>query len=294
MAVLKNKTQKNFTMISNNILRDKSLSMKDCGVLCTLCSLPDGWEFSIVGLSATVPDGVDSIRKSITNLEELGYMNRTKSRGSDGKYISEIEVFTERNEREEPCGIIRHGKPVTEKPLRVNHHGKTVTDNPTEYNTDNIKQSINTGDVKSIYQSCEIAAEVDGENEISAYRELVSENIHLDWLYEVARRHSEDEVSMVMEIYEVICDMVCFPREAVVIRETKYPWNVVKSKFLKLRYEHICSVLDRIVDADLHIKNMQSYLVSTLFTQAAVGTLEAQANLHDDYLKMLRGKPYEY
>ena len=93
MAVLKNKTQKNFTMISNNILRDKSLSMKDCGVLCTLCSLPDGWEFSIVGLSATVPDGVDSIRKSITNLEELGYMNRTKSRGSDGKYISEIEVF---------------------------------------------------------------------------------------------------------------------------------------------------------------------------------------------------------
>lgn len=39
MAVLKNKTQKNFTMISNNILRDKSLSMKDCGVLCTLCSL---------------------------------------------------------------------------------------------------------------------------------------------------------------------------------------------------------------------------------------------------------------
>ena len=167
-------------------------------------------------------------------------------------------------------------------------------DNPTEYNTDNIKQSINTGDVKSIYQSCEIAAEVDGENEISAYRELVSENIHLDWLYEVARRHSEDEVSMVMEIYEVICDMVCFPREAVVIRETKYPWNVVKSKFLKLRYEHICAVLDRIVDADLHIKNMQSYLVSTLFTQAAVGTLEAQANLHDDYLKMLRGKPYEY
>ena len=123
MAVLKNKTQKNFTMISNNILRDKSLSMKDCGVLCTLCSLPDGWEFSIVGLSATVPDGVDSIRKSITNLEELGYMNRTKSRGSDGKYVSEIEVFTERNEREEPCGIIRHGKPVTVNPSRKNRCG---------------------------------------------------------------------------------------------------------------------------------------------------------------------------
>ena len=32
MAVLKNKTQKNFTIISNNVLRDKELSMKDRGL----------------------------------------------------------------------------------------------------------------------------------------------------------------------------------------------------------------------------------------------------------------------
>lgn len=69
MAVLKNKTQKNFTIISNNVLRDKELSMKDRGVLCTICSLPDEWKFSISGLSAIVPDGVDAIRKSIFNLE---------------------------------------------------------------------------------------------------------------------------------------------------------------------------------------------------------------------------------
>lgn len=50
MAVLKNKTQKNFTIISNNVLRDKELSMKDRGVLCTICSLPDEWKFSISGL----------------------------------------------------------------------------------------------------------------------------------------------------------------------------------------------------------------------------------------------------
>ena len=32
MAVLKNKTQKDFTMISNSVLRDRNLSMKDRGV----------------------------------------------------------------------------------------------------------------------------------------------------------------------------------------------------------------------------------------------------------------------
>ena len=77
MAVLKNRTQKNFTIISNSILRDKELSMKDRGVLCTICSLPDGWEFSIAGLSAIVPDGTDSIRGSIIKLEKLGYLVRT-------------------------------------------------------------------------------------------------------------------------------------------------------------------------------------------------------------------------
>ena len=35
MAVLINRTQKNFTMISNSILRDKDLSLKDRGLLCT-------------------------------------------------------------------------------------------------------------------------------------------------------------------------------------------------------------------------------------------------------------------
>ena len=89
MAILKNKTQNNFTMISNNVLRDKELSLKDRGVLCTLFSLPDGWKFSIGGLSAIVPDGVHAIRTSIVNLENLGYMERTKARGEDGKYISE-------------------------------------------------------------------------------------------------------------------------------------------------------------------------------------------------------------
>lgn len=77
---MKNKTQKNFTMISNSVLRDKDLSMKDRGVLCTICSLPDGWEFSIAGLSSIVPDGVDAIRKSIFNLEELEDERKKRTR----------------------------------------------------------------------------------------------------------------------------------------------------------------------------------------------------------------------
>lgn len=97
MAVLKNKTQKNFTMISNNVLRDKELSMKDRGVFCTICSLPDGWDFSIAGLSSIVPDGVDAIRKSVIHLEKLGYMERTKTRSKGANMSARLKSLRRKN-----------------------------------------------------------------------------------------------------------------------------------------------------------------------------------------------------
>lgn len=292
MAVLKNKTQKNFTMISNNVLRDRELSMKDRGVLCTLCSLPDGWDFSIAGLSAIVPDGIDAIRASVLNLEDMGYMERTKSRGKDGKYISEIEVFTEkRTVRDFPSRISRDGLSNMAEPSRLSQHGQAVTDKPTQYKTDNKKRKYKKDNKISIHQS-EKDDLNDGLIDTQTYKDLIADNIKLEWLREVASDHGDSEVAMVNEIYDVICDMVCFPRKNVVIKDTKYPWSVVQSQFLKLRYEHVADVLNRIVDADLGIKNMSKYLISTLYTASLVGTIETQANLHDDYLRFLRGKPY--
>lgn len=284
MAILKNKTQGNFTMISNSILRDKELSMKDRGVLCTIISLPDGWKFSEAGLSAIVPDGKESIRNSIRRLEDLCYLRRVKERDKNGKYISNIEVFTEREAISGyPSLISRNGKTID---------GTSVMGNQSQYNNDNEKMNINIDNIKSIHQS-KVDGTVDGEMEmINDYRKLISDNIKLLWLLEAAKMNGNVEVDMVDEIYEVICDMVCFKRKKVVIKGTEYPWEVVKSRFLKLRYEHVADVLNRIVDAELDIKNMSNYLISTLFTVATVGTIEIQAHLHDDYLKFLRGKPY--
>ena len=274
MAVLKNRSQKNFTIISNSILRDRELSMKDRGVLCTICSLPDGWEFSIAGLSAIVPDGTDSIRGSVLKLEKLGYLVRKKTRTSNGKFASEIEVFPEKNS-------------IADPPSRKTRHGKTVTEKPPEYNTENQRKICNTEYSKSINPSGD-----EGLTETAEYRALIASNIKLNWLLDTAGKHDQSEVDMVHEVYEVICDMVCFPRNHVKIKDTLYPWHVVKNRFLTLRYEHVASILNRVVDANLGIKKMSSYLVSTLYTASLVGELEAQASLHDDYLKSLRGSPY--
>ena len=96
------------------------------------------------------------------------------------------------------------------------------------------------------------------------YRSLIADNIQLTSLLDVAKRQADadTEIKMVQEIYEVICQMVTIHRDVVVIKNTEYPWEMVKSQYLKLRYGHICNVLNRIVDANLHITNMESYLIA--------------------------------
>lgn len=285
MAVLKNKTKRdNFLVVSKIFLQDKNLSLTERGLLATMHSLPDDWDFTIAGMGKILPDGESRIRTALDGLVDKGYVSKKQSKDNAGKFGKNIIEVNER--------------PLLEKPLAENPiTEKTIADfplvgNQSQYNNNecSIKEYMNN----RFINLSKVGDSIEEMPKVDAYKELISENIHLDWLYEVAKRHSADEVTMVTEIYEVICDMVCYPRASVVIKETKYPWHVVKSKFLKLKYEHICAVLDRIIDADLHIRNMQSYLVSTLFTQVSVGTLEAQANIHDDYLKMFRGKPYEY
>lgn len=168
--------------------------------------------------------------------------------------------------------------PRTAQPNLI--QSKLIEPNLTEDNP--INQSINQ----------DTNREIDGLTDIEIYKNIIAENIELDILYDMAKTKGADEVAMVTEIFETICDMVTVPRDQVIIKQTEYPWNIVKSQFLKLKRVHIANILNRIVDADLRIKNMASYLISTLYTESLSGTIGEQAELHDDYLKYLRGNPY--
>lgn len=153
-----------------------------------------------------------------------------------------------------------------------------------------INPSIDTADTDESNGEMDGSMNIDNQN--SEYRNIVANNIHLDWLRDAASMHGEKEVLMVDEIYETICDMVCNTRDKVKIKNTDYPWTIVKSQYLKLNYQHIANILNRIVDADLRIKNMNAYLISTLYTESMSGVLAEEAEPHDDYLKYLRGQPY--
>lgn len=78
--VVRKRKKRDFTTLDNNIFKNKDLSMKAKGLLCTLLSLPDDWEYSIGGLAALSKDGKTSIRSTLNELEEMGYFTREERR----------------------------------------------------------------------------------------------------------------------------------------------------------------------------------------------------------------------
>lgn len=84
MAFLRKEHKENYTCISNNVFRS-DLSLKARGMLCTMLSLPDDWEFSENGLQAILADGQTSIRSAIKELESAGFLSRTRERDESGR-----------------------------------------------------------------------------------------------------------------------------------------------------------------------------------------------------------------
>lgn len=84
MAFLRKEHKENYTCISNDVFRS-DLSLKARGMLCTMLSLPDDWEFSENGLQAILKDGQTSVRSAIKELETAGFLSRTRERDEIGR-----------------------------------------------------------------------------------------------------------------------------------------------------------------------------------------------------------------
>ena len=78
--ILKNETQDNFVIVSQSIMHDRSLKCFDRGLLITLISLPDNWDFTIKGLTRILNDGRDAIAGGLKRLQDRGYLVREQLR----------------------------------------------------------------------------------------------------------------------------------------------------------------------------------------------------------------------
>lgn len=117
MSILRKSKKSDFTVIDNNIFKNKYLSLKAKGMICTMLSLPDDWEFSEIGLSELSNDSRTSIRSTLKELIDYGYLIRNRVRDSKGK-LRDVEYII----YEEPM----YQNPTLEKPTLENVHNKEL------------------------------------------------------------------------------------------------------------------------------------------------------------------------
>ena len=93
MAIFKIEKNKNYTVMSNYHLRDKSLSLKAKGLLSYMLSLPEDWDYSINGLVAICKEGVKSIKSTLSELQRCGYLIIDKKQNEIGQFEYEYLIY---------------------------------------------------------------------------------------------------------------------------------------------------------------------------------------------------------
>ena len=91
--LVKSGRKESFTVLYNSMITDKRLSLKAKGLFAVMMSRPEGWEFSVSGLAAFAGVGKDSIRTTLAELEEVGYLLRSQAHDSGGKFAGNIYVL---------------------------------------------------------------------------------------------------------------------------------------------------------------------------------------------------------
>ena len=127
--------------MSNHHLRNRNLSLKARGLLSTMLSLPEEWDYSLNGLAEIVKDGLSSVRTALTELEDAGYVERSQKKDNNGKFskiIYNIYETPQYGTEEILFDFPITEKPITEKPIV----GNRIQSNTNKLNTNQNKKKI--------------------------------------------------------------------------------------------------------------------------------------------------------
>ena len=273
MAIFRIEKNKDFTIMSNHHLRNKSLSLKAKGLQSLMLSLPEMWDYSLKGLAKICKDGVESIGTALQELERQGYLTRRQIRDGKGKYldleytIHEIPVPPVDNPVDNPDP--KSGGPDMDCPEPGNPDPAEPDSEKRaqlSINSNQELKKINT-DLSNIHQSIR-ADEPDGMDAIDIYREILKENIEFDTLCGEQRYNAEE----IGELLELMLETVCSKKKTIHVGGEDKPAEIVKSRMMKLNQFHIEYVLETLGKNTTDVRNIKSYMLTTLYN--APGTMD--------------------
>ena len=100
------------------------------------------------------------------------------------------------------------------------------------------------------------------EDDTETYIQIIRKNIEYD---HYMKYNEWKDKALYDELYELICEIVCVKRKTVKVNGEDYPYELVKSKFLKLNSSHIQYVIESMQTTTTKIGNIRAYMVTALY-----------------------------
>lgn len=161
------KVENDFTIIPNEILRNKEMKSSTKNILLTMFSLPPNWDFSIAGISTCVKEGRDNVQKALVELEKIGYITRKRERKPNGTLgvmiytIHQFPVSEDKNTYKKNFSGNQHTenpkqvKPILDSKAQLRTDNKLNTDcsNTDNYNMDNKLNDIDSLRTKNSFSN---------------------------------------------------------------------------------------------------------------------------------------------
>ena len=147
--------------------------------------------------------------------------------------------------------------------------------------TNPINQSVRSMDSKGTQEKDNRIDEIDAIDETDAYMALIRKNLE----YEHHMKYDQyGDKEIYEEIYETVCDVVCVKRKTIRINGEDYPYELVKSRFLKLNSSHVGYVMDCMKGTVTKITNIRAYLITALYNAPSTMSHYYQQEVqHDMY-----------
>ena len=221
MAVFRVERNKGYTVMSNHHLRNKDLSLKAKGLLSQMLSLLEDWDYTLKGLSLINQEQIDAIRAAIRELEQAGYIVRSRERDSQGRLRGADYVIYE---QPQPVS----DSPTLEKSTQLNKDisskEKSITDpipilsRPSPLEDEAAQPPERKG------------TEAKSQSAIEIYRQIIMDNIEYEHLCQHVKGIDRETLD---EIVDLLVETVCSARKTIRIAGDDYPAELVKSEFMK-------------------------------------------------------------
>ena len=152
MAVFRVEKNSGYTVMSNHHLRNRALSLKAKGLLSQMLSLPEDWDYTLQGLARINRESIDAIRQAIRELEQAGYIQRSRERDEKGRLRGADYVIFEL-----PQPVFASVSPTLENPTLENPTQENPTlENPMQLNKDKLitekqkEEGLNTDSIPKL------------------------------------------------------------------------------------------------------------------------------------------------